>query len=257
MASFKQDASFNELKIKKKKAFPVLSDEASCLFHIRPVDDTRFGCGLCGGINTWSHVRFCSDSFTDGRRVQRHDKLDLSPFLWWFSLWTFGCTDSLISLTFISAISRWSWSCDHPPAHTEQLFLITYLTTSRADWQTLFPRPDEGLRRKCVGMFLLDYACTNKGFLSLPSWVPQIFFFKVLLGSTDWRAPEAHLFLHPSSTPCITLNFLGIKKWIHLQSCWSAWLQQWSTEWCCQLFLLCNVDRWLELNGETYFTPWT
>ena len=64
------------------------------------------------------------------------------------SMWCrfpFGCTESAISLTFFSAIRRSSWSCDCLPAHTEQLFLSTYLTMTRADWQTLFPCLDNGL----------------------------------------------------------------------------------------------------------------
>ena len=44
---------------------------------------------------------------------------------------------------------------------------------------------------------------------------------------------------------------LGIKKAIYFHSCCSAWLQQWSGgEPHCQVFLVCNVDCWLELDGK-------
>ena len=50
-----------------------------CSLHIiaaqRPAPEERVGCRArhSGGINTWSHIRFCSDAepFTDGRRTQR------------------------------------------------------------------------------------------------------------------------------------------------------------------------------------------
>ena len=45
-----------------------------------------------------------------------------------------------------------------------------------------------------------------------------------------------------------------IKKWIHLHSSWSAWLQQGSrADLHHRVFLLCTVDCWLELEGKWTF----